>query len=478
MSLTQAFRLAQRQGFSGDLLDELRSRANQIRKPHFRSVVEDPRDLTQTGWGILFPSDVNLAIPEALSPLIQHRRAQAGEIFKLFAGKDGVRPGESKDEFLKRFGVGPGACDPDKVPYYLLIVADPNFISYRFQYQLDVLYSVGRLHFDTPQEYADYAQSVIQSESGRLVPPRAVFFGVSNPDDRATALSFKNLVRPLVEKLSSKSAEWTVQSPKGIFPAWEIQTFFREDATKANLVSLLGDTQAPTLLFSAGHGLAFPNGDPRQLVHQGALVCQDWPGPVNWRGPIPEDFYFSASDLRNTDDLLGMIAFIFASFSAGAPRTDELAPLIWSNQPQRQIIAPHDFVAGLPRRMLGLPKGGALAVVGHCERAWGLSFDWGDADLHLPAFQDCFARLMMSGYPLGYALEVFNNLYAELASDLSSELEDNLAFHNPGDRELVQMWTAKNDARNYILLGDPAVRLNAQVMPGDGGIDNIPAPHF
>jgi hypothetical protein len=409
----------------------------------------DATSLAQAGWGVIFPRDANPAIKEALQPLLDLRAAQAGERFRLYHGTRCYRTDETKSDFLVRNGASPsGPADPDKVPYYLLIVGTPAEIPYSFQSQLDVQYAVGRLCFASVEAYADYARNVVDVETAGIARPKRLgLFGVRNADDAATELSARLLVAPLHEELSRRAL------------GWEIQLVAGAEATRARLGSLMGGAETPALLFTASHGLEFPLGDVRQLPHQGALVCSDWPGPNEWRGkgPLPEDFYFAGDHLTSGADLQGTMVFCFACYGAGTPLNDEFSRRV---SDERKQLAPYPFVSALPAKLLGRPRG-ALAVVGHVDRAWGCSFGGPGprGKSYIATFQSALER-MMKGRPVGYAIDYFNERYAELATVLSDELGE-IEFGKIFDpNELAQMWTANNDAKGYVVLGDPAARLS------------------
>jgi hypothetical protein len=258
-------------------------------------------------------------------------------------------------------------------------------------------------------------------------------------------MSHRDLVLPLAKATADKRDQWIVDTLDG--PG---------QATKARLTGLLGGAETPALLFSASHGMGFPLDDPRLLSQQGALLCQDWPGPVEHSGPIPQDFYMAADDIGEDADLLGLIGVHFACFGAGTPRLDDFAHHAFE---EVAPIAPHAFVAGLPRRMLGHPKGGALAFVGHVERAWGYSFQWPNAGPQTDVFESALLQLL-DGVPLGAAMEFFNGRYAELSTILTQELDAIRQTNRiPNDEKLAEIWIANNDARGYAIIGDPAVRL-------------------
>jgi hypothetical protein len=435
----------------------------------------DEDDLAQSGWGVVFPfahkgSDAakrQAAIREALQPLVAHRRAQATRhderCYRELIGPDAYRPGETKQQFLARMGAGPGPVDPLKVPYYLLLVASPEEISYQVQYQLDVQYAVGRIHFDTVDEYARYAESVVEAETRPRPGARtAVFFGVENPDDRATYASARFLTTPLADFVERTQAD----------RGWCVERVIAGDATRARLARLLGD-EAPAFLFTASHGVGFPCGDPLQRSHQGALLCQDWEGPRT--GAVMPEHYFTGDDIADSADLRGLIAFQFSCFGAGTPKHDDFVrQALGKAEPVG--IAPQPFVARLPVRMLGRARG-ALACVGHVDRAWGSSFlqadprDGGSVTVQLGVFESMLERLL-GGRRLGHAMDFFNLRYAEMASDLAARIQGIQLYDEAYDEaELARMWIYANDARNYTVIGDPAVRIGGEAGPrGDAAI--------
>ena len=150
-----------------------------------------------------------------------------------------------------------------------------------------------------------------------------------------------------------------------------------------------------------------------------------------------------------------MVAFFFACFGGGTPRLDDFSHAAFT---EPEPIAPRAFVAALPKRLLAHPKGGALAVVAHVERAWGCSFSWPGVGTQLQAFEGTL-RQLIRGHPIGSAMEEFNDRYSQLAVMLTAQIEDAKFQRNIDELELAGTWTAHNDARSYVIAGDPAVRL-------------------
>lgn len=443
-----------------DLMRWLRRIWRTISQPHLGLPLGvDPADVRQTGWAVVFHSDEDEAVKNALASLVEHRRQQIGDDNKVKVLE--YRDGESRAGWLARHGVGAGTVEPTKVPYYLLLAGSPERIPFSFGHLLDVEYAVGRLHFDTASEYDGYVASLIDYETSQAVPNarEAVFFAARHPFDRATQLSADLLVNPLADGVP---AEGSQPAQPGIAERWGFQTrkLWAEAATKEALAETLmpaGGAKPPAFLFTATHGIGWPRGHANQQAAQGALLCQDWPG----FGTIGPDHYFAGTDVPADGRVQGMITFHFACYGAGTPSHDRF---IHEPEEPPPPIADHPFIAALPKALLTHPQGGALACVGHVERAWGYSIVTPKAGPQLLPFQNAIGRILI-GQPVGYAMKDFNERYAALSASLSGLLEE-LDF-NPtaaSDEELAANWIERNDAEGYMIVGDPAARLRVDAL--------------
>jgi hypothetical protein len=392
-------------------------------------------DLNQAGWGVVFAEGADSALRRALGPLLEWRRNEAGALYRELE----YRPGESKNAFLSRHGAAPGPVDPERLPYYLLLVGSPEQIPFSFQQRLGLQHAVGRLDFDLPDDYTRYTASALAAGED-WQPQHAVIFGPQHPADPPTTLLNSSFLAPLAARLAD---------PGG----WEVEMIAGEAARKEQLQRLLAEGAHPALLLLAGHGLGLPPDDQRQPALQGALVCQDWPGPQAG-GPVPPGAFFAADDLPPETDLSGTIGVQLSSFSAGTPgpeaeRSDLYGGLVRGRRP---------FSARLAQRLLALPGGGALALVGLLGPAWLVPASEATAAARLVVYADCLDRLAR-GDRLGAAFAPVPTRYAELALDLSNELEE-IQFGKAADpRRLADLWTARNDAGSLAILGDPAARL-------------------
>jgi hypothetical protein len=413
----------------------------------------DPTDVSQAGWAIVFSTDEPQEVRDALGRLIEHRQALCGE--KKTKVLD-IRPGEKWQEWLERHGDAPGTVTPTKVPFYLLLVGSPERISYEHQYLLSVERAVGRLHFDSVDGYTRYVQSLIDHEQGQM-PPRArvaAFLGTRHDFDAATQLSADLLVRPLAYGTPGLAAE---PAEPGVADRWGFATraFVKDSATKANLAELLHGTvggEAIAFAFTATHGMGWPVDSADQQAKQGALLSQDWPGI----GSISASQYLTAAEVSDDARVQGMILFHFACYGAGTPRYDNF--LHEPGQPP-PAVADQAFVAALPKRMLSHPNGAALAVIGHVERAWGCSFVSQASGPQLQPFRNAIGRILTQA-PVGYAMRDFRERYAALSTNLSNMLQDINSYQaHIDDDELADAWLERNDAQNYTVTGDPAVRL-------------------
>lgn len=419
-------------------------------------------EVEKVGWGVIYHPDTPQEVREILKKLADHRQSHWSPFV--------YQPNEFADDFQVRHDQDPGGeVDPEKLPYYLLIVAAPNQVPFEFQFDLDKQHAVGRLYFEDMKKggydlaaYQQYVDRLIAYETALQVTrrKRLTIFSPTHQNDPLIDQTVMFLAKPLHEKFHNQPL---FVAPRLVYTSEHCSG--NAGSSAAFLDLLTRPTDQPSFLFTTSHGMAFKSGDTLQRRHQGALLCQEWPGSKLWQAgkPVPSSMYFSGENVPAEADLSGLIVFSFACFSAGTPQKEAFAQY-FDRLPTQ--LAPANFVAYLPQRLLAQ---GALAFLGHVERTWSFSYAWQGAnnDNHfwIGTFEDTIGNIL-SGKRIGSSMQYFNQRYLNLNANLTSKngLIDRFARVMPVGKEVVKLWTARSDARGYVLFGDPAARLRPEAM--------------
>jgi hypothetical protein len=411
--------------------------------------VNDPGDLTETGWGALFASDADPRIKEQLQPLLQlrERQVQDQKLFKVFEGNSGVRPKETAANWAMRTGVSLVApVEPtDGVPYYLLIVGPPARISFEFQALLDLQWAVGRLYFDDMEDYGRYAQKVVEYEDERFKPVQlknAALWLTRNPLDIPTAMLCGAITGDFVYGARKLGATRN----------FGLDCFAADKATKTQLEAIWRGAipgGSPAVVFTGSHGAEWPIADPdRQRKLQGALVTQEW----SHGKPLDQTNQFSADDIPPDAKVHGMIPFLFACYGGGCPAEDNY---FFHDDGSSIQVAPEPLIAMLPQALL---RRGALAVIAHIDRAFAYAFENTEGTPQVQVLRDPLDRLM-KGQRVAMAVDALNLQWSAYAARLGLLTDRHSTTATPSPAALTNLYIARDDARNYVVLGDPAARL-------------------
>jgi hypothetical protein len=417
-------------------------------KPAEQPRLDHPEEV---GWSYVVAEDDpdRAAIIAALAPLGVHRKmAQPETPLVIPAGADA---GDWIDEVYQ--GLGP------KRPRYLLLAGDPARLPFSLQVALAAAGAiVGRVTFDGPNAIADlqaYAAKVVELENA---PPRpkneAIVFATDGGSTDPTYFSHHYMATPIVAALQASVL------------GYDVTTLVEAGATKAALLGAMA-AKHPAFVLTASHGAGQPTtaGLAKQRLANGAPGCAldgNAAGATGWD-------WLLADDLPAGPLCPGGMVMQFACFSYGTSQQSGFSKWLGGNN---AFDADSPFVAALPMRLLANPDG-PVAFVGHVDVAVLHGFDdpanpipIDQSHPRLEPFLAVVRQATVDLTPVGYALRDFHQRASVFSSEIVStfdklqndgtdvkDLSDNLQLR------LIDKVIRRNDAMNFLLLGDPAARI-------------------
>lgn len=418
------------------------------------NVNSNPNDLREQRWGVVAPmgpkGDRLLALIEPLrrarqeaqgAPVLEYRLPPkaTGEV-------DGAWAMRWKQEVFRH-----EKTSEANRPRYLLLLGDLDQLPLEVQQVLSTDAFVGRLAFSSDAGYAAYVDKVLRWEGMPVREQRArMLFYTSRDGTDATSNSYRALIAPSVSACQQGQS-------LGEFPPADIRELGSEQPALLDQLLAQVSEPGPGVLFSLSHGAAGSNEDRRE--RQGALL-------------LPGGSVLMGRDVASRPFLPGGVWFFFACFSAGTPARSSyvhwLRQLHTRDPEAAQSIASvllpegeRPFIAALPQAVLANPDG-PLAVMGHVDLAWSYSFK--DHGRPTPSRFLGVLKTLAEGGRAGVALSALQRFMNEASSELAllqkrTQVQTYGASPPVDPMKWAELWMVHQDLSNYILLGDPAVRL-------------------
>jgi hypothetical protein len=410
--------------------------------------------LAKQRWGVVAPlGDEGDKLLKRIAPLVQWREKMQGApapVYRAEAGQNLVTAAQWKRRKFRT-----EAVDESERPRYLLLLGDMDRLSLELQQVLSTDAFVGRLAFAKDDDYEAYCTKVLKWETSMpqsKALPRALFYTARDGTD-ATDVAYEVLMGPSFETFRERQS-------KG-FPNAELREIVDEKGAFTEEWLRYVAQPEPLLMLSLSHGLGSGWESPKQQRElQGALV-------------LPNKRLLTGADLMSLPFLPGGIWFCLACYSAGTPGRSSYEP--WLRQLQEvdaaaaRVLAegiPQEgaqpFTAALPQAALANPEG-PLAVIGHVDLAWTSTFS-DQGNLAHSRFVGVL-RILAEGRRVGSALHaLLRHFNEELIELIALYKQDEWALSH-GRKSSVDpkaraaLWFLCQDLSNYVLLGDPAVRL-------------------
>ena len=339
------------------------------------------------------------------------------------------------------------------LPLYLLILGDLTEVPLAVQQALTTTgrRMVGRLAFDSLDQYHSYAKKVCRSEreQSRQDQARALFHTVRDGTD-ATSAGYDNLLRHVIREL--RHARGRADGP--------IDESGSERPSSAEFLTATATSARPTLLFTLNHGLGAPqqgwSSAREQRRYQGAVSF----GNGQWLDP---------DSLADRPFLPDGIWIMHSCFGAGTPTRSpyldwvtRIAEETGDRDQLDRVLASlprtgEPFIAHLPKTILAHPEG-PLAFIGHVDLAWTFSFaDPDDPARSRPGNVARMVADILDGHRVGQGTRALFDYLGIVITYLATLYTDERGDADADQRAL--WWMIWQDLAGYIVLGDPAVRL-------------------